>query len=354
MPLSGHEFIRRVRQTAPRIGLVIVGGLLLLALGLLAFRVAYGDRIYPAVVVGDVQVGGQTPAEAHASIQARADAINQGTFTFSYNGKTWTPTLAEIGGTVDVGAALAEAEDIGRTGNATDRLATTGSLLRSDKTIPLKTSLDPAKLNAWFDKVDAEIGHPAVDADLVVSGGSVTITHEQVGTIVDRTAARQQILAALQTLKPISVAMPVMPQQPQVTANDLQANYDMLSAAVKAPITANFSGTSLSIDPTTLTQYLKVDTKVVNGTPVVSMDMDRTALATALGNQFSGTVNSSPVNATVAWSDGVGLVATTPSQNGYTLEPDKFADAVVQSFLGSNKTFDLPVAVTRPDVDSTN
>lgn len=353
-PLSRQQFTQRLRTTAPRLGLVVVGVLLLLALGLLGFRIAYGDRIYPAVVVGDVPVGGMSPAQAQAAVQARADAINQGTFTFSYGGKTWTPTLAELGGTVDVQAALADAEQVGRSGDATDKLAETGSLLRDDKMIPLQTSLDQTQLQAWFDKVDAEIGHPAVDANLVVNGGTVTITNEEVGTVVDRVAATQQIMTALQTLEPISVAMPVIAAQPKIRASDLQANYDMLSAAVQAPITANFNGTALSIDPASLTQYLTVKTTVVNGAPHVALDMDRDALATALNNQFSGTVNSSPVNAEVAWSDGVGLVATSASQDGYTIEPDKFADAVVTSFLGTNKSFDLPVAVTKPEVDANN
>ncbi|MGC4106612.1 MAG: VanW family protein [Thermomicrobiales bacterium] len=353
-PLSRDQLARRLRLTAPRLGLAMVGVLLLLAIGLLGFRVAYGDRIYPAVIVGDVSVGGMTPSQAQSAIQARADAINQGTFTFSYEGKTWTPTLAELGGTVDVDSALSEAERVGRSGDATDRLAVTGSLLRDDKMIPLKTSIDQTKLNAWFDKVDSDIGHPAVDADLVVNGGTVTITNDEVGTVVDRAAATKQIMAALQSLGPISVAMPVVADQPKIRASDLQDNYDMLSAAVKAPITANFSGTALTIDPTTLTQYLTVETTLVDGSPHVALDMDRDALATALNDQYSGSVNSSPVDATVAWSDGVGLVATSDSQNGYTLEPDKFADAVVSSFLGSNKSFDLPVAVTKPEIDANN
>lgn len=353
-PLSRRQLSQRLRATAPRLGLAMVGVLLLLALGLFGFRIAYGDRIYPAVVVGDIPVGGMSPAEAQAAVQARADAINQGTFTFTYGGKTWTPTLAELGGTLDVQSALAEAERVGRTGDAADRLAETGSLLRDDKKIPLKTSLDDAKLQAWFDKADADIGHPAVDADLVVNGGSVTITKEEVGTVVDREAATRQILSALQTLEPVSVPMPVVAAQPKIRASDLQDNYDMLAAAVQAPITANFNGTALTIDPASLTQYLTVETTVVDGAPHVALDMDRDALATALNAQFSGTVNSSPVNATVAWSDGVGLVATSASQDGYTIEPDKFADAVVQSFLGANKGFDLPVAVTKPEVDANN
>jgi vancomycin resistance protein YoaR len=331
-----------------------MAALLLLALGLLGFRIAYGERIYPAVVVGDVPVGGMTPAEAQAAVQARADAIDSGTFTFTYHDKTWTPTLAQLGGSVDVSAALREAEQVGRAGDATDKLAATGSLLRNDKTIPLKTSLDPATLDAWFDMVDADIGHPAVDADLVVNGGTITITNEQTGTVVDRDAARRQIVAALQTLEPITVAMPVKAAQPQIRAADLQANYDLLSAAVQQPITATFNGTSLTVDPALLTQFLKVDTQVVDGAPQVTLGMDKDALATALNNQFAGTVNSDPVNAEVAWSDGVGLVATTDSADGYTLQPDLFADKVAESFLGSNKSFELPVAVTKPDVDANN
>lgn len=351
-PSDLSQMRQRFVRVLPRLGLLVAGLLLLVAAGLFAFRVAYGDRIYPAVVVGDVSVGGMTTEQAQAAVQARADAINSGTFTFSYGGQTWTPTLADLGGTVDVGSALAEAEGVGRSGDAQDRLATTGGLLRSDKQIPLRTSLDQTKLNAWFDKVDADINHPAVNANLVVNGGTVTVTNDEVGTIVDRDAAKQQILAALQSLDPISVEMPVMAAQPQVRASDLQANYDQLSAAVQQPISVAFNGQTLMIDPTMLTQYLTVDTQVVDGKPQVHLSMNRDALATALNDQFASQVNSDPVNATVAWNGG--LVATSNSTDGYVLEPDAFADSVAEAFLGNNKSFDLPVTVTKPEIDSNN
>ncbi|CAN0501496.1 unnamed protein product, partial [Phaeothamnion confervicola] len=43
-----------------RLGVAATAILLIAAVGLFAFRTLYSDRIYPAVVVGDVEVGGLT------------------------------------------------------------------------------------------------------------------------------------------------------------------------------------------------------------------------------------------------------------------------------------------------------
>ena len=67
---------------------------LVLLVALVVFRVLFADRIYPAVVVGDVPVGGLTVEEAEARLIERAAALEQGTIRFTFEGRTWMPTLS--------------------------------------------------------------------------------------------------------------------------------------------------------------------------------------------------------------------------------------------------------------------
>ncbi|MDQ3653801.1 MAG: hypothetical protein M3457_01805, partial [Chloroflexota bacterium] len=53
---------RRALAVVSRLVVGVAVALLLVAIGLFAFRTFYADRIYPAVVVGDVNVGGLTAA----------------------------------------------------------------------------------------------------------------------------------------------------------------------------------------------------------------------------------------------------------------------------------------------------
>ncbi len=106
---SGKTINQRLLTLLPRLVAVAAALLFLLALGLFAFRTIYSDRIYPAIVVGDVPVGGLTAQQAEARVTDRAAELEQGTITFSYGGKTWTPTLSELGATVEVERSVRQA-----------------------------------------------------------------------------------------------------------------------------------------------------------------------------------------------------------------------------------------------------
>src|SRR5689334_13370435 len=80
-----HPALHRLARLVPAFLVVLVVALLVGAVALLGFRAMYTDRIYPAVVVGDVNVGGLTAHEAEAVLRQRAADLEQGTILFTYN-----------------------------------------------------------------------------------------------------------------------------------------------------------------------------------------------------------------------------------------------------------------------------
>jgi vancomycin resistance protein YoaR len=93
---------------------------------------------------------------------------------------------------------------------------------------------------------------------------------------------------------------------------------------------------------------------MVDGRPTAELAMDTNRLAADLRAQFAGEINREPVDARVAWSTDYGLISMDPSQTGVVLKAGEFADAVAASFLGSQEPVDVPVVVTRPEIDSEN
>jgi len=357
-PRNAHLTGRRLRSSLsavlPRVGIILTGLVLIAAIGLLVFRLTFNDRIYPAVVVGDVPVGGLTMNQAQDKLDQRASQLENGTITFTYDGHNWTPKLSELGAQVDVNSSLEKAHQLGRTGDASSRLAFTGNLIQGDQTVPLRTAIDQNQLAVWFDRVDADLNHRAVDANIVIDGSAAKITPDATGVIIDRDTATREILTALQRLEPVNMTLPTLVEQPKIRTADLEAHYSDLQAALAEPLTAQFEGNPIQIDPATLTQFLTVRTSLVNGTPDVSLALDNESLASSLNEQFSTQINRKPVNAAVVWQDGTGLVATSASVDGVTLQPAEFAKSVSNGFLGGNKTFDMPVVITKPDIDSNN
>ncbi len=351
--VDGREVFGRLRRLLGRLATGLAVLTLLLTGTLLAIRSSYGDKVYPSIAVADMDLGGLTPADARATLQSRADALEQGTVTFTFQGRTWAPTLRELGAKIDVEGAFNEAYELGREGNAWDRLVSTSRLAREETSVPLRISLDQVILNRWFDQVDSELGLPPHDAFLVVQGTTVSVEPEVDGTIVDRDTAGRWVQAALQGLRPIEEPLPVVSKISQIRAADLVPAQQQIQQALSRPVKVRFEDQAWSVNPADLGKFVvqHVDPAKA-GAEAVTVRVDEEALASWLAEKFTDKVNREPVDATVGWNGGP--VALTESADGVTLKPLTFSRVVAESFFGGHKPIEIPVTVTKPDVDSNN
>lgn len=346
---------RRLLRLVPTCVLGLMIAVLLFAIGLFGFREMYDGRIYPAVAVAGVPVGGLTSAEAEDRLAERAAALEQGLFVFTYGDLTWTPTLADVGGRVDLDASIANAMGLGRTGDATSRLAFTGALLDADQQAPLHTQLDRATLDAWFNQVDRDIGNLAIDARLTIDGGAVAISDETQGVAVDRDAATTQILAALSdlaSLQPVSAELPTRVDEPVFTRANLTPVQVTIERMIAEPVEVTYGDESWRLEGAILGPYLLIDTALENGEPTAVLDIDTEGLAAALRAEVGDEINRPPVDAVIGWDDGA--VALEPSSDGVTIKGGAFAEAVAGSFLESHQPVEIPVILTRPEIDGEN
>lgn len=344
----------RFLRLLPRLALIGAVLLLLFAVAMFVFRVSYSDRIYPAVAVGDVPVGGMTVDEAVAAVEMRAAELEEGSIAFTYGGETWTPSLSEIGAEVDADASVDQAFALGRQDNAVSRLGFTNQILKDDQVVPLRTTVDRAVLNTWFESVNNDIGQRAVDATLVVDGTSVSITPEVTGIVVDPDAATAIVLQNLESLEPATNELPTMVEQPQVFASDLQEATAKLERSLSSPVVVTFEGQNWDIAPADLVAFLDTEVKAGSGDVGVAITMDKDGLSTWLRDRFSGEINRSPEDARIGWRQGEGLLAIEPSVDGAALRSNAFSEEVAASFLNGSGPVDIPVVLTAPEIDSKN
>ena len=345
---------RRAFSLVPGILLGVAVAMLAVAVALFVFRGLYSDKIYPAVIVGDVNVGGLTAAQAEERLIERANELEQGTIAFTYNGQTWTPTLAELGASVNLSDSVESAQELGRGGDAASRLAFTNDILRSDQVVPLQTTVNLGVLNTWFDKVDADINNPAINAAIVIDGSAVSVSSDSTGIVVDRDAARKQILGTLSSLQPLDTELPTVVDVPEIHAKDLGAVLATVEAAVQTPLRVQFENQTWRIEGETLAKYMLVETVMENGKPTAILSFDIEPLAADLRAQFGPEINRDPVNARVGWNDEKGLIALDPSTTGATLKATAFAEAVAEGFLNGESRIDIPVVIVRPEIDDEN
>lgn len=331
--------------------------LLLVAAGaLLTVERRYEGRVYPSVMAGGVDLGGLSLDDARSLLQAESTARQSQTVTFTYAERTWTPTLAELGISIDVERTVSGAYEVGREETARTRLSNMTSLLRNDQNVPLAVNVNQATLNAWFDAVDADLGLKPHDALLRIDGSQVTIEPEVEGTIVDRDSSTAIVMQGAQALFIPDGELPVKATIARVRAGDLTEAQALVATALSKPIKLVYGDERWTLEPEELSPFI---TQTVDptktGAAAFSVGMDEMRLASWLKELLVGKINKDPVNAKVAWNEErKGLIAIEKSQNGAKLKPITLARGVIGSFWDDKKSVDVPVTVLKPEVDSDN
>lgn len=341
------------RRVATR---MLAGGgaaLAVMAAGVAGFRNVYAGKIYPNIHIGDVDVGGMTAEEALAAVQERVDEFDANCVSYTHEDLSWTPTLTELGVSVDVPALIDRALELGRDDKAADRLMYTSTLAQGAQVIPLRYELQTRNLDAWFDTVEEDIGDPAIDATFTVQGSDLEITQDFTGTGANREAVTAGLLHALRTLDPIDEELPTDTAQPRITKADLEANEDEVLHVLSNSVGIRFEEQRWDLQSEEISEFLIITSSVENGRAVTSVDFDRTLLSQFLRGRFSDEVNRMPINAKVQFYNG-NLSATSKSTDGKTLKASEFADLVSASFLGNHERVDVPVVTTSAKVREDN
>src|SRR3954447_25650831 len=290
-----------------------------LAVSLVGVRVTHEERIFPALTVADVPVGGMPFGTAAAALDARAAAIEASPITFTYQDRTWQSTLRDIGIAVDTTTALDRAIAFGREGSAFSRLRSAAAVVRSGEHMAMPMTLDYRKLDGWFDQIDRDLGVPPHNASYQVQGTNVSIVPEVDGTVVDRQRAQDIILGQLQNLEPVSTELPVSTKIASVRKDNLEPGLAVLQNAMSRPIQVTNGAGVWTLPATDLSQFLTQNvTTGAAGAPTLTLGLDRKRLAAWLDDKLSAAVETDPVDAIVGWN-GDHLVSVEPSVDGSTL-----------------------------------
>ncbi|HET8522769.1 MAG TPA: VanW family protein [Thermomicrobiales bacterium] len=333
------------------LGLAVL--LLLSAATLYWFRSNYDERIFPEVSVAGMPLSGMSYKEAASAVNQRTSTLNQAGVTFNYKGQNWSPTLSQLGITFDTDKSLDQAFAVGREPDAWDRMTTMTGLLRSEHSVPLVVQVDQAKMNAWFDTVDKQLGLPPHDAFIEVKNGKASIVPEVDGTIVDRAAAQDLIEASVYNLQPSHNALPVISRKSTIHANDLKPALQQLQTALSKPVVVKYHDKSWTLSAKDLGQFVVQSADPSkSGSAAISVSVDQVKLGLWLNHKLAKEVNRDPVNAKVGWNDGP--VAVQDSVDGKKLKPSSLAQDVTKSFFSNHAAVDVPVATIKPDVDSSN
>ena len=204
---------------------VLVAVLLVSAVGAYAWDSTRKDEIAEGVTIGGVDVAGMTEAEARKAVEAKLVEPLREPVTVTFEGVKYQLSPEKLGVSSDVDGmvdrALAESQD-GGLPTRVWRYATGGEV---DIAISPQITYSGKSIDEFIAKVAAEVDREPVDASIEPTPTSLSPVKGSDGIALDTDELRSKLESAVQSPKRRTVSAPVDRVAPEVTTDELAAQY---------------------------------------------------------------------------------------------------------------------------------
>lgn len=315
--------------------LVIGGGII--------FEMSYSGRMYPGVRALGIPLGGMTREEARVALTDRVTALSGRSINIGFKELSWTVVGQHLGVRPEVEPVVDEAFRLGHEGSFLNRLGLQLRLAVNGSAYEVRSpAFDPAAMQAFMQALSGAVDRPVVDGSLAINpDGTVAYVDGKPGRKLQVDATRVRLEEALARPDNVNVELVVDEVQPAISAQDLATTRSQAEALLGSPLVMQFEESQWQLNPPQLAAMA-----TVNGTQGVSIDRSKVQAWTS---KLADDVQQDPENARFTWQNGV-LSLLRPSKDGRQLDVDKTVDLIMAQALTTNRTVDLPVAVTKPEV----
>ena len=344
---------RRSRYTRrPRRRRSVLGPLLLMlfvTLIVVAFPLAANlfatDRPAEGVTVrGLTTTGMSRSALAKALAQRYAPFLNV-PLTLEFEGRTWTPTLRQLGATVDFEATAHDAAAIGRRGGPGERVQELWSLWRQGGyDVAPRVQVNSATMQAYLTAIAPEIEQPPRDAALSIASGKVIPTPGVQGRQLLADATARDVMRALLTLEPQTVALRTRLLPPTLPDSGIAKAVSDAQALLKQPLTLTQGKRRWTWEPDRIAELLSI--RAENGVMTITPDAMRLARAV---DDLAQLVDSGSAEPRVSFSSGK-LTITQEGTTGWQLKQAEAVQAISETLWLEKRNLVLPVAELQPQV----
>jgi vancomycin resistance protein YoaR len=297
-------------------------------------------KIYRGVEVGDVALGGKTPAEAHQIVEERAmGALEEIEFT---DPEQFTRTATEMGVSFNVEATVDEAYAVGREGNILERLGERARALLIGVTIPPDVDYRPEKARTEVEEIASRVNHEPKDASVNVYGSQVEVVESREGYKLDTAATMESVDSAIEDMSgQVELVGEVL--EPGITTAEAQTAAEKARLAVSEQLVFKAEGKSWTLSPSDIGSALDVNKN--KGEIGVSLNRDR--LEDRLAHVYAD-LNVEPVEASYDFGAN-GAVIVTPSKEGQKIDEDKFLGAIQEGLFEGKREYEVPIVVDKPE-----
>lgn len=347
-----------------------LGGAILIALVfavLIAFRIAYWNRILPGVKVGTTYVGGLSTQEASNLIAQDVSQAQKQTYTInsSSGGTPVTVTNKDLITSYDTAAAATYAQSVGRTGTPWHQIKDqVSALIGTTAPVYIPTKLNPEVAASVVASAAMVSNTPAENARFDASNNFQLIA-EKSGNRVEPSKLLSALKLRAGLMDTRSIAVPTYQIQPPLTTSSLTTHGDFIKRVAQKPINLTGGGKTWQITSDQLLNWLVIDSNIKPSIPQPMMSyyqlppqingpqFNQKAIRDYV-NGLSEVINQDPVDATLGFN-GTNVVVTKASANGRKLDATATADTLIAALeAGDAQAVPLVIAIQKPDIREDN
>ncbi|HWQ14771.1 MAG TPA: VanW family protein, partial [Roseiflexaceae bacterium] len=310
-----------------------------------ATRALAGDRVMDGVSLQGEPVGGLARHELRARLERRYAAFLRAPVTLTFEGRTWRPTLEQLGASLNLERAAAEALAAGRRGDPLRRVDELWLLYRGGGLdVAPRLTVDARALQHYLTGLAAELEQPPQDAALSIAAGRVLPTPARQGRqlLVDETAI--DVLRALQNLTPQTVVLRTRVLAPALSDEDIAGAVADARLMLAGPLTLRQGERSWTWEVDRVAELLAV--AVADGHMTVDVDQQRLERAV---EKLAQVVDSPSVEPRVAFRNGR-LRIVAEGRTGLRLDQPATVAALRAALRTREHTLELPVEPVTPQI----
>ena len=205
-------------NTFARVVFIVFGGLitgiLMFIAAVFLYENSFAGKIYRGISIDTVEVGGLTPTEAAAKLEAEIRYPFDTSFVFTYEGRQWQATPQQLGFHPQTADMTSAAYSIGRTGGLADQITERLSALLHGRQVRAVFLFDERVAFNFITKMAEEIDTPMDDPSIVLQGSEVVIVPGKSGLLLDRAMTMQMLQIYAQNMQAAEVELPVTVLEP--------------------------------------------------------------------------------------------------------------------------------------------
>jgi len=341
--LSSYGSFESGKQAGRRRG---VAGPIIIVCAIIAVLVAAdfwlnSGKIHRGVEVGNVSLGGKTPAEAREAVRDQVVGPLE-EIEFSDPGQ-FSRTAKEMGVDFNIARTVNQAYAVGREGNVLDRLSERLRASFGGATIPPDIDYRPGMARAQVRELRAQVNRQPKEANVKVYGDEVEVTESRDGYRLDPAATMASVDGAIEDMSG-KVALKGEVLDPNVTTAEAEVAAKKASGALSEELEIKAEdGESWTVPPANVGRTIEITKQ--GGKMAVSIDRDRLdGILTPVYNDL--TVR--PVDASFAF-DRQGDVVVKPSHEGRSVEAEELLDGIQGGIFDGKREYEVSTTVEKPE-----